>query len=68
MKMIKRLERLKNTVNKYMADLRPDRHTSYQSERKLAVSRGPVSIYLILPAALGPGVRSVSNRNEYRKH
>jgi hypothetical protein len=25
------------------------------------------SIYLILPAALGPGVYSVSNRNEYRK-
>jgi hypothetical protein len=23
-KMIKRLERLKNTVNKYMADIRPD--------------------------------------------
>jgi hypothetical protein len=26
-----------------------------------------VSIYLILPAALGPGVYSVSNRNEYQK-
>jgi hypothetical protein len=25
------------------------------------------SIYLILPAALGPGVHSVSNRNEYQK-
>jgi hypothetical protein len=25
------------------------------------------SIYLILPAALGPGVYSASNRNEYRK-
>jgi hypothetical protein len=25
------------------------------------------SIYLILPAALGPGVYSVSNRNEYQK-
>jgi hypothetical protein len=25
-------------------------------------------IYLILPAALGPGVYSASNRNEYRKH
>jgi hypothetical protein len=36
--MIKRLERLKNTVNKYMADLRPDRLTTYQSERKLVVS------------------------------
>jgi hypothetical protein len=24
-------------------------------------------IYLILPAALGPGVYSVSNRNEYQK-
>jgi hypothetical protein len=26
------------------------------------------SIYLILPAALGPGVYSASNRNENRKH
>jgi hypothetical protein len=25
-------------------------------------------IYLILPAALGPGVYSASNRNEYHKH
>jgi hypothetical protein len=25
-------------------------------------------IYLFLPAALGPGVHSASNRNEYRKH
>jgi hypothetical protein len=28
--MIKRLERLKNTVNKYMADIRPDRLTTCQ--------------------------------------
>jgi hypothetical protein len=27
-----------------------------------------LSIYLILPAALGPGVYSASNRNEYHKH
>jgi hypothetical protein len=26
-----------------------------------------LSIYLILPAALGPGVYSASNRNEYQK-
>jgi hypothetical protein len=26
------------------------------------------SIYLILPAALGPGFYTASNRNEYRKH
>jgi hypothetical protein len=26
-----------------------------------------ISIYLILPAALGPGVYSLSNRNEYQK-
>jgi hypothetical protein len=25
------------------------------------------AIYLILPAALGPGVYSASNRNEYQK-
>jgi hypothetical protein len=39
--MIKRFKRLKNTVNKYMAGLRPDRLTAYQSERKLVVSRRP---------------------------
>jgi hypothetical protein len=33
--MIKRLERLKYSVNKYMCDLRLDRLTTYQSERKL---------------------------------
>jgi hypothetical protein len=26
------------------------------------------SLYLILPAALGPGVYSASNKNEYQKH
>jgi hypothetical protein len=36
-----RLERLKNTVNKYMADIRPDRLTTCQTERKLVVSRRP---------------------------
>jgi hypothetical protein len=36
---MKRLERLKNTVNKYMADIRPDRLTTCQSERKSGVSR-----------------------------
>jgi hypothetical protein len=25
-------------------------------------------MYLILPAALGPGVYTASNRNEYQKH
>jgi hypothetical protein len=39
--MIKRLEMLKNTVNKYMADIRPDQLTTCQSERKLVVSRRP---------------------------
>jgi hypothetical protein len=27
-----------------------------------------ISIYLILPAALGPGVYSACNINEYQKH
>jgi hypothetical protein len=26
------------------------------------------SIYLILPVAMGPGLHSTSNRNEYQKH
>jgi hypothetical protein len=29
---------------------------------------GDFKIYLILPVALGPGVYSASNRNEYQKH
>jgi hypothetical protein len=39
--MIKRLESLKNNVNKYMADIRPHRLTTCQSERKSVVSRRP---------------------------
>jgi hypothetical protein len=44
----------------------------YDTSRKVACSRPEVviyffSIYLILPAALGPGVHSASNRNEYQK-
>jgi hypothetical protein len=44
----------------------------YATSRKVAGSR-PVevneffSVYLILPAALGPGVYSASNRNEYQQ-
>jgi hypothetical protein len=42
----------------------------YATIRKVAGSRphkvNGVLIYLILPAALGPGVYSASNRNEYR--
>jgi hypothetical protein len=44
--MIKRLERLKYTVNKYMADIRPDRLTSCQSEQKSVVSRRPTVLSL----------------------
>jgi hypothetical protein len=29
--------------------------------------KGTFSIYLQLPAALGPGVHSASNRNEYQR-
>jgi hypothetical protein len=39
--MIKRLERLKNTVNKYMADIRRDRLATCRSERMSVVSRRP---------------------------
>jgi hypothetical protein len=38
--------------------------------RKVAGSRldeTKLLIYLILPATLGPGVQSASNRNEYRE-
>jgi hypothetical protein len=43
----------------------------YKPEGRGSETRGGewfLSIYLILPAALGPGVYSASNRNEYRKH
>jgi hypothetical protein len=47
------------------------RHSA--TTRKVAGSRPDevkefFSIYLILPAALGPEVYSTSNRNEYEKH
>jgi hypothetical protein len=37
----KKMERLKNTVHKYIADIRPDRLTTCLSERKSVVSRRP---------------------------
>jgi hypothetical protein len=45
--MRKRLERLKNTANKYMADIRPDRLPTCQSERKSVVSRRPIVLWNI---------------------
>jgi hypothetical protein len=43
----------------------------YVTDRKVAGSRPDgmifLSIYLILPVALGPGVYSAPNRNEYQK-
>jgi hypothetical protein len=49
------------------------RTSHYDTRRKVAISRPNVvneifvSIYLILLAALGLGVHSASNRNEYKK-
>jgi hypothetical protein len=45
----------------------------YDTNRKVADSRLDelnefFSIYLILPATLGPGVYSASNRNECKEH
>jgi hypothetical protein len=50
--MMKRLERLKNTVNKYTADIRPDRLTTCQSEQKSVVSRRPTVYRKILASQL----------------
>jgi hypothetical protein len=62
--MIKRFERLKNTVNKYMAYIRPDRHTTCQSERKSVVSRRPsVSVINVLIF-----VRRVTSTWSYNRH
>jgi hypothetical protein len=44
--MIKRIESLKNTVNKYMVDILTDLLTTCQSERKSVVSRRPSVIIL----------------------
>jgi hypothetical protein len=46
--MINRLKRLNNTVNKYMADIRPDRLTTCQSEGKSVVSRRSSVLLLLL--------------------
>jgi hypothetical protein len=43
----------------------------YAASRKVSGSRPDLvnlSIYIILPVALGPGVHSSSNINEYQKH
>jgi hypothetical protein len=43
----------------------------YTTRRKVGGSRldeANFLIYLIFPAALGPGVHSASNRNKYQKH
>jgi hypothetical protein len=45
----------------------------YVTNRKVSGSRPDevndfLSSYLIIPVALGPGVYSASNRNEYQKH
>jgi hypothetical protein len=43
----------------------------YATNRKVADSMPDevnFEMYLIFPAALGPGVYSASNRNEYQKH
>jgi hypothetical protein len=39
--MLNRLKRLKNTINKYMADIWPDRLMTCQSERKSVISQRP---------------------------
>jgi hypothetical protein len=44
------------------------RHSAINQVEGLISDEVIFSIYLILPAALGPGVHSASNRNEYQKH
>jgi hypothetical protein len=45
------------------------RYISYRTRKVAGSIPEEVNFkYLFLPAALGPGVYSVSNRNEYRKH
>jgi hypothetical protein len=41
----------------------------YKPEGRSSISdEVNLEIYLIIPASLGPGVYSASNRNEYQKH
>jgi hypothetical protein len=43
-------------------------YATNRKSRVLYPIRGFFLIYLIFPAALGPGVYSASNRNEHQKH
>jgi hypothetical protein len=55
-----------NNLNIYLCQLR-----HWATNQKVAGSitdEVNFYIYLILPVALGPGVYSASNRNEYQKH
>jgi hypothetical protein len=64
--MIKRLERLKNTVHKYMGDIRPDRRATCQSERKSVVSRRPSVLEIRNRTYTGKGTytRVLCQKNE----
>jgi hypothetical protein len=62
---------LYDAVRSYTAAYRP--MIAYLLNNEVAGSRPDevnafFFIFLILPAALGPGVYSTSNRNEYQKH
>jgi hypothetical protein len=61
-------DHLKEKLGNMSHELRSDRH--YVTNREVAGSipdEVNFLIYLILPAALGPGVYSAPNRNEYHK-
>jgi hypothetical protein len=62
--MIKGLESLKNTVNKYMADIRPNQLTTCQSERKSVISRRP-SVYCLEQYLVSCVVQLASSPSAY---
>jgi hypothetical protein len=49
------MKNVKNTVNKYMADIRPDRLRPCQSERKSVVSRRPSVLISVKKLSLPSG-------------
>jgi hypothetical protein len=58
--MMKRLEGLKNTVNKYMANMRPNRLTTCESERKSVWSRRRIYLWCMTNLPLVRSSESLS--------
>jgi hypothetical protein len=63
--MIKTLESLKNTVNKYMPDIRPDRLTTCQSELNSTTKFIYLFIFCHFTEQVGPKFRKVASSKTF---